>query len=192
MTDYGLSPQQVEVIDALSSGATMMAAATQAGVHRNTLANWRRNNLPFQHAFAHAQYDRALRFREHSEELAGRAAQTIREILDDPKIAPSVRLRAALAIMNITSSPPPPKAQVLLDVEKIIISKEPPQVFRDENLGAEPPEMHNLAQFEPHQTIRRDHPKVGRNELCPCGSGQKFKRCCLDKPVAQTASTVES
>jgi preprotein translocase subunit SecA len=22
-------------------------------------------------------------------------------------------------------------------------------------------------------------PKVGRNDLCPCGSGQKFKRCCL-------------
>jgi hypothetical protein len=23
--------------------------------------------------------------------------------------------------------------------------------------------------------------KVGRNELCPCGSGKKFKRCCLEK-----------
>ena len=22
-------------------------------------------------------------------------------------------------------------------------------------------------------------PKVGRNDLCPCGSGKKFKRCCL-------------
>jgi SEC-C motif-containing protein len=22
-------------------------------------------------------------------------------------------------------------------------------------------------------------PKVGRNDLCPCGSGQKYKRCCL-------------
>jgi uncharacterized protein len=22
------------------------------------------------------------------------------------------------------------------------------------------------------------HPKVGRNEPCPCGSGKKFKRCC--------------
>jgi hypothetical protein len=22
------------------------------------------------------------------------------------------------------------------------------------------------------------HPKVGRNERCPCGSGLKFKRCC--------------
>ena len=27
-------------------------------------------------------------------------------------------------------------------------------------------------------TIRRDEPKVGRNDLCPCGSGEKFKKCC--------------
>lgn len=27
-------------------------------------------------------------------------------------------------------------------------------------------------------TIRRDEPKVGRNDLCPCGSGKKFKKCC--------------
>jgi hypothetical protein len=24
--------------------------------------------------------------------------------------------------------------------------------------------------------------KVGRNDPCPCGSGKKFKKCCLDKP----------
>jgi len=24
-----------------------------------------------------------------------------------------------------------------------------------------------------------DAPKVGRNEPCPCGSGRKFKQCCL-------------
>jgi tetratricopeptide (TPR) repeat protein len=27
-------------------------------------------------------------------------------------------------------------------------------------------------------------PKVGRNEPCPCGSGNKYKRCCLDKDQA--------
>jgi preprotein translocase subunit SecA len=27
-------------------------------------------------------------------------------------------------------------------------------------------------------TVRRDAPKVGRNEPCPCGSGKKFKSCC--------------
>ena len=24
---------------------------------------------------------------------------------------------------------------------------------------------------------------LGRNELCPCGSGKKYKRCCLNKDV---------
>ncbi len=28
------------------------------------------------------------------------------------------------------------------------------------------------------QTIRRDIPKVGRNDPCPCGSGKKYKKCC--------------
>ena len=26
-------------------------------------------------------------------------------------------------------------------------------------------------------TVRRDQPKVGRNDLCPCGSGKKYKKC---------------
>lgn len=26
--------------------------------------------------------------------------------------------------------------------------------------------------------FRRETPKVGRNEPCPCGSGKKFKKCC--------------
>ncbi|MFA6610050.1 MAG: SEC-C metal-binding domain-containing protein, partial [Candidatus Omnitrophota bacterium] len=27
-------------------------------------------------------------------------------------------------------------------------------------------------------TYKREDPKVGRNEPCPCGSGKKFKKCC--------------
>ena len=27
------------------------------------------------------------------------------------------------------------------------------------------------------KTIRRDEPKVGRNDPCPCGSGKKYKKC---------------
>jgi len=30
------------------------------------------------------------------------------------------------------------------------------------------------------KTFRRDAPKVGRNERCPCGSGKKFKHCCAN------------
>lgn len=27
-------------------------------------------------------------------------------------------------------------------------------------------------------TVRREAPKVGRNDPCPCGSGKKYKQCC--------------
>ena len=28
------------------------------------------------------------------------------------------------------------------------------------------------------RTVRREEPKVGRNDPCPCGSGRKYKNCC--------------
>jgi len=30
-------------------------------------------------------------------------------------------------------------------------------------------------------TFKRENPKVGRNDPCPCGSGKKYKKCCLNK-----------
>jgi len=40
-------------------------------------------------------------------------------------------------------------------------------------------------------TVRRVGPKVGRNDPCHCGSGVKYKKCCLaanpmsDMPIAK-------
>ena len=28
--------------------------------------------------------------------------------------------------------------------------------------------------------------KIGRNDSCPCGSGKKYKRCCLTAPISRT------
>jgi len=32
---------------------------------------------------------------------------------------------------------------------------------------------------------RIDYSKIGRNDPCPCGSGAKFKNCCIDKVEKQ-------
>ena len=32
--------------------------------------------------------------------------------------------------------------------------------------------------------------KAGRNDLCPCGSGKKFKKCCELKKQAHRGNTV--
>lgn len=36
------------------------------------------------------------------------------------------------------------------------------------------------------------HPKVGRNQPCPCGSGKKYKRCCLDRQRSERTSVPRS
>jgi hypothetical protein len=216
MIDYALTPQQLAVICALSSGATMTHAAQEAGVHRNTLANWRRNQIPFQYAFAHAQYDRALFYREQAEAQVDQAFQTINHLLADPKTPASVRLKAALALIQLATTPPAPKKEFLLDIEKITCQKvqpapvpEPiaaqqPEPVPEPTPAPEPEILHNPAQSTHAQPISRPTPsvsklahklhnpaqppmhsnvKVGRNEPCPCGSGQKYKRCCLNKTV---------
>jgi tetratricopeptide (TPR) repeat protein len=35
----------------------------------------------------------------------------------------------------------------------------------------------DIDEFE-EQPVRREAPKVGRNDPCPCGSGKKYKKCC--------------
>jgi len=57
---FPLTPQQLQVVDALSSGATLTDAAAQAGIHRNTVANWRRNSPDFQEALTRMSHTRCL------------------------------------------------------------------------------------------------------------------------------------
>lgn len=41
----------------------------------------------------------------------------------------------------------------------------------------------SLRQRKSGLQIRRDAPKTGRNDPCPCGSGLKYKKCCGQSPV---------
>src|SRR5450631_2623332 len=142
--DSSLSAPQLQVIDALSAGVNSTDAAAQAGVHRNTIANWRRNYLPFRESLANAQYDRALLFREKAEDMVDLAYQTLHDLMNDPKASPSVRLKAAMFIIEKAITPPPQKKQVELEIEKIHISKAPPLTMDD--TGKIVPPVHNDAQ----------------------------------------------
>ena len=46
--------------------------------------------------------------------------------------------------------------------------------------GKKPSEMLDGGRLFPQkvETFRREAPKVGRNDSCPCGSGKKYKKCC--------------
>ncbi|MDX2159165.1 MAG: DUF1186 domain-containing protein [Hyphomicrobiaceae bacterium] len=41
-----------------------------------------------------------------------------------------------------------------------------------------------VTDWEAGRPLVREGRKIGRNEPCPCGSGKKYKRCCLDREQA--------
>ena len=164
MFDAALSPQQLQVICALSEGMNSTDAAAKAGVHRNTIANWRRNSLFFRESLADAQYDRTLLFREMTEDLADHAFETLHKLPTGSEASPSVRLKAALYILDKACTPPPPRQYAPLVIEDVRAAQ--PTVHPVHN-GAQPtrenaPSVHNPAQ-NAQSPFRRETPKVGRN-----------------------------
>jgi hypothetical protein len=200
MFDATLSPQQQQVIDALSDGVNSTDAAAQAGVHRNTIANWRRNSLFFREALADAQYDRALLFRDKTEHRLDLALETLDGVLSDPKASAATRLKAALFVIGIACTPPGPRKEVPFDIEDLRVSHQQivppvhnnaqspapaPESETAQTTNENPPSVHNNAQ-NAQTPFRRETPKVGRNQACPCGSSRKYKHCCLNQPQPNT------
>jgi hypothetical protein len=197
-----LTPPQLKVVDDLSNGASMTAAAAQAGIHRNTIANWRLNSPDFREALDITRHDRAILYRDRAFDLADLAFEAIRAVLTDPKSSPSIRLRAAIFIIDKVSTPPkfeqeePANLVDLLDAmaeaeQDRFAPPQPPEPAADaqncttapNNAQPEPVlQMHNFAQKP--ETYRRSDPKTGRNDPCPCGSTRKYKHCCLNKSAA--------
>lgn len=57
-------------------------------------------------------------------------------------------------------------ADVRLEEKKRVYKEEKRDVFA------------SSSEEEKKRPIKRKTPKVGRNDLCPCGSGKKYKKCC--------------
>jgi hypothetical protein len=189
--DLNLPPAQEQVLAAIIGGATMKAAAEAASIHRNTISYWRQTSLPFREALSQAQYDKAVFIREEAENHVTDSFAAIHAILTNPDAPDSARLNAAKYIIDKASTPPPPKPEVIYHPqnvpENVLESAQSPapksSVTSAASVGPAAPKqeiMHSNAQTGASQTVR-SAPKVGRNEPCPCGSGLKFKRCCLGK-----------
>jgi len=58
-------------------------------------------------------------------------------------------------------------------------SKEDKEDYSDLEFYPQRFEDSNPSDYLPKIPIQNKSPKVGRNEPCPCGSGKKYKKCCL-------------
>lgn len=70
--------------------------------------------------------------------------------------------------------------KLLASFEKIIEDPEYAEPFkRHYGIVKTKFKPHPITLSEPQQYRSK---KIGRNDLCPCGSGKKYKKCCLLKP----------
>jgi hypothetical protein len=159
-----LTPAQETVLSLISAGSTVVAAAEAAGVHRNTILNWRRNSPEFRAALCRAREEKVLFWRDQSEQLAAAAIEALRGILTDPSAPASVRLKAALYVLDRSCASP---------------------IFTEEDDVARTNVQNHAQSAQPAQpepsVLPHPAPKISRNDHCPCGSGKKYKRCCIDK-----------
>ncbi len=69
----------------------------------------------------------------------------------------------------------------VFDFSKQRLMHEEKTQFADSLVKTSPEEAANYSGQLPEQRtvpFKREEPKVGRNDPCPCGSGKKYKKCC--------------
>jgi hypothetical protein len=181
--DPSLTPAQHRVLAQLAGGVSIKVAAASAGIHRNTVANWRRTVPAFAREFEFAARERSLYWHDQASALAGKAITVLTDILDDDSASPSLRLRAALKVLEMAADPQPEPMKPFPASAAQLEAVEGRAMLMQSALCTEPePQtVHNPAQPRTSQP--------GRNTLCPCGSKLKFKRCCALKPPQTMPAT---
>ena len=51
----------------------------------------------------------------------------------------------------------------------------------DDDYAEEDEEDEDFPPYIPPKQVKREAQKTGRNDPCPCGSGKKYKKCCINK-----------
>jgi AcrR family transcriptional regulator len=178
-TNKNLSPVQAQVIAALAQGRTATDAARDAGIHRTTIHHWFRTEALFKSSFQEAQREYVTTLQDGMRDLAARAVETLRNLLDDPKTPPSVRLRTALAVLQ---RPRFPKQGWQLP-ERIETPREQEVVDQLVEIEADYRAMRMSEALQKNAQQKQEEPPpaaapIARSAPCPCGSGNKYKRCC--------------
>ncbi|MFN7936112.1 MAG: SEC-C metal-binding domain-containing protein [Bryobacteraceae bacterium] len=180
-----LSAKQLQIIEALSTGLSVTAAADAAGIHRTTVHHWSRNVPEFRDTLAAVKQAHIDLTRDEMNSLAAPSLAILRRVIEDETASPSLRVRTALAIIKFVTTPEksttPKDASYdqLLDAAYLTGYRQAQERAAEqaEQTEAEPEPEPEDQHNEIHHNSSHSS-QTPRNALCPCGSGNKYKRCC--------------
>jgi len=100
MPQKPLSPTQIQALDLMLQGVTITEIAQQLGIGRSTIHEWCCKNSLFISAFHAARQRHQADVLDRVHALAAPSLNLLNELLQDPNVSDSVRLRAALAVLK--------------------------------------------------------------------------------------------
>jgi hypothetical protein len=196
----GLTPAQVQVASALASGASISKAAALTQTGRTTIYTWIKTVPKFAAVVEALTIESTQTLRDKLHDFSAEAIDTVGAMMSHERASCSVRLRAALAILNRPTYPekgwalPFPvgtpsevhNRQVLNDLEadrramviESQISKMVVEAAIAEAAAPSPAEQNGTVRNTSEQETEPAAPAIPRSAPCPCGSGEKYKRCC--------------
>ena len=87
--------------------------------------------------------------------------------------------------MSNTEAREKPNKEIMVAIQQVLQGGNPEEIAQ--NLDMSPEQLVALTESFAQQTYQESllgeaaKRKIGRNEPCPCGSGKKYKKCCLRK-----------
>jgi uncharacterized protein YecA (UPF0149 family) len=87
--------------------------------------------------------------------------------------------------MSNTEAQGKPNKEIMVAIQQVLEGGNPEEIAQ--NLDMSAAQLVALSESFTQQTYQQSllgeaaKRKIGRNEPCPCGSGKKYKKCCLRK-----------
>ena len=185
-----LTAQQLQVIEALSNGLSITAAADAAGLHRTTVHHWSRHIPEFRDTLTASKQAHIDTTRDEMNSLAAPSITILRNIIEDESASPALRVRTALAIIKFVTTPEKAAASPkeaasdqLLDAAYLTGYQRGLEAAAAAEAAPEEAEIHHNSSLSSQEETDESEEtpqthQTPRNALCPCGSGAKYKRCC--------------
>lgn len=185
------TPAQESVLTAVALGGAALDAMRQAGIDEDTIAAWLRDK-EFCDALAQARIRKQLLYADQAEALAGEALARLRVLMSDPEATRSLNLRATLKVLDCALRFLDPHTSAL------VVPDPPPNTGIQHQNPRSDRKNHHSSTAGTVETMPKTAPpptpirvvKIGRNQPCPCGSGRKYKYCCLNSPAASLSGEV--
>jgi hypothetical protein len=148
----------------------------------HSLANIGKHHADARHSCIAALEEQLMEYRQNDQTLNGFLVSYLLE-LKAVEALPTIQEAYRHECVDVTITGDCEDAEIEFGVRTVRTTPRP-RPWWSENLERSRQAPAKSSSHPQQTTVRGGKKKVGRNDPCPCGSGKKYKKCCLNKSAS--------